>query len=315
MKPTDHLPRTRWIAALALGLLAACARPPEPEGAAAGATTSITVKGSDTLVQLGQRWAELYMAAHPEATVQVTGGGSGTGISALINGTTDICQASRAMKESERVAVKEKRGVDPVEIPVALDGLAVYVHESNPVPSLSVEDLRALYLGQVKSWKEVGGPDAKVVLYGRENSSGTYGYFKEHVLEEGDFAPEVQTLPGTAAVADAVAKDPNGIGYGGVAYARGIRLVPISKEKGGEAVAARLEEVESGRYPLSRSLYWYTAGAPSGLAAAFRDYALSPEGQKVVSEVGYYPLRVGAAAPPEAPAQGGAASPGTDASP
>jgi len=150
---------------------------------------SITIKGSDTLVILGQRWAEMYMKKKPGSSIQVTGGGSGVGIAALINGTTDIAESSRPMKAAEKDQVQQKRGQAAYELPVALDGLAVYVHEKNPVKELSLEQLKKIYTGAVKNWKEVGGQDSRILLYGRENSSGTYAYFKEHVLEEADYFP------------------------------------------------------------------------------------------------------------------------------
>jgi phosphate transport system substrate-binding protein len=189
---------------------------------AAAKQTTITVKGSDTMVILAQRWAEKYMAAHPETVVQVTGGGSGTGISALINGTTDICNASRPMKKSEREKLKQRYNSLGVEIPAARDGITLYVNESNPLAELSLDQIKAIYLGEITNWKDLGGEDAKIILYGRENSSGTYVYFRDNVLKGADFTPLTQTLPGTAAVVNAVAKDKRGIGYGGAAYAKGI---------------------------------------------------------------------------------------------
>src|SRR3990172_12101235 len=166
---------------------------------------NVTVKGSDTLVILGQRWAEVYMQKNPGVSIQVTGGGSGTGIAAIINGTTQVAEASRPMKDKEIANLKAKRGLDALELPVAVDGLAVYVHEQNPVSELSLAQLKAIYTGAVKSWKEVGGKDERILLYSRENNSGTYVYFKEHVLEDADYYPMAQTLPGTAAVINAVA--------------------------------------------------------------------------------------------------------------
>ena len=165
---------------------------------------NVTVKGSDTMVVLGQRWAEEYMKKHPKATIQVTGGGSGTGISALINGTTDICEASRAMKDAEKKKLAEKAGAPPIETVVARDGLSVYVNDSNPINELTMAQLKAIFTGKVTSWKDVGGPNAKIIPYSRENSSGTYVFFKEHVLENADYTPRAQNMPGTAAVVNAV---------------------------------------------------------------------------------------------------------------
>jgi phosphate transport system substrate-binding protein len=251
---------------------------------------TITMKGSDTLLQVGQRWAEVYMNAHPEVTIQVTGGGSGTGISALIEGTTDICQASRPMKDDEKEKLKAKRNVETVETPVALDALAIYVNKENSITSLTLEQAGKIFLGEITDWKDVGGKPGNIVLYGRENSSGTYVYFKEHVLGNKDFPAKYQALPGTGAVVDAVAKDKGGIGYGGIGYAKDIKTLSIQKDAAGMPVEPSMANVLSGTYPISRQLYWYTAGQPKGSAKAFLDWVLSPEGQKVVSEKGFYPL-------------------------
>ncbi len=251
---------------------------------------NITVKGSDTLVILGQRWAEIYMSKNPGVTIQVTGGGSGTGIAALINGTTDICEASRPMKDSEKADAKAKRGKEVLELPVAVDGLAVYVNEANPLSELTLAQVKAIYTGAAKNWKEVGGNDQKIILYSRENNSGTYVYFKEHVLENADYYPTAQTLPGTAAVINAVANDPRGIGYGGIAYGKGIKHLRIKKDANTPGVEPSMENVLAAKYPISRYLYWYLAGQPTGDVRKLVDWVYSNEGQEIVQKVGYYPL-------------------------
>jgi phosphate transport system substrate-binding protein len=253
-------------------------------------TQPITLKGSDTMVILGQRWAETYMASHPGAIVQVTGGGSGTGIAALINGTTDICQSSRPMKDEERQQIEQKYGAPPQEIMVAKDGLTIFLNEANPVTGLSLADLKKIYTGAVPKWSAVGGPEAPIILYGRENSSGTYEYFKEHVLEKQDFAASVQTLPGTAAVVSAVAKDPNGIGYGGAAYLKGVKECAVKADGGSAGILPTAENVKSGAYPISRGLFFYLRKAPEGALKEFVEYTLSDSGQKIVTEVGYFPI-------------------------
>lgn len=250
----------------------------------------ITQKGSDTMILLGQQWAEKFGAANPTIQVQVTGGGSGTGISSLINGTTDICNSSRPMKDQEKEQIKQKFGADPVEIPVAKDALSVYVNEGSKIESLTLEQLYGIYTGKVMNWKEVGGPDAKIILYGRENSSGTYEYFKEHVLKKEDFAPETQTLSGTAAVVNAVSKDPNGIGYGGAAFGKGIREIKVAGADG-NPVAPTKENVYSGTYPLARNLFIYLRQPPTGHIKQYIDWILGPEGQTIVNNVGYYPIK------------------------
>jgi phosphate transport system substrate-binding protein len=276
-----------WILLLVSAVLAtvACGR-----GPAGGESKTITVKGSDTMVILGQRWAETYMNSRPDVRIQVTGGGSGTGIAALINGGTDICEASRQMKDQEREQILKRHGKAVVEIPVALDGVAIYVHESSPIRELTLPQLKDIYTGKITNWSDVGGKDGRIVPYSRENNSGTYVFFKEHVLANEDFAREVQTLPGTAAVVNAVSKDPASIGYGGIAYAAGIRAVPIRRDSASDPVQPSLETVQNGRYPLSRNLFFYTIGEPAGEEKAFIDWALGTEGQKICELVGYYPL-------------------------
>lgn len=268
------------------------------DGAAASAKP-VTVKGSDTMVILGQRFAEEYMKQNPAAVIQVTGGGSGTGIAALINGTVDLAQASRSMSEEEKASAQKSRGAEVVERAVALDALSVFVNKANPVTSLSAEQLASIYMGKVRNWSEVGGSDAPIVLYGRESSSGTYDYFREHVLEKKDFAPAVQTLQGTAAVVNAVSKDPNGIGYGGIAYEANVRPLGIRAAGAGAAVEPSETTVADGSYPLSRKLFFYYASNAAERVKAFADWAVSPAGQAVVKNVGYFPLNVETAAGPD----------------
>lgn len=272
------------MTALAL-FLSACGSQPR------GGKKNITIKGSDTLVILGQRWAETYMNENKDAIVQVTGGGSGTGIAALINKSTDICAASRPMKEEERKQAEEKHGKKVVEIPVALDGIAIYVHEDNPLKEILLSQVKDIYTGKTKTWKGFGWEDKKIIVYSRENNSGTYVYFKEHVLEEEDFAGDVLTLPGTAAVINAVSKDKYSMGYGGIAYAKGVKVVGVKKDAKEKAVSPSLETVRENTYPVSRSLYFYVMGEPEGALKSFIDWVLGDEGQKICEEVGYYPLR------------------------
>lgn len=274
----------RCAAALAVLTLASCA-------GGGGRGETITLKGSDTMVILGQRWAEAYMAAHPGVVIQVTGGGSGTGIAALINGTTDVSQSSRSIKDEEQKQIADRWNAPAHEIVMARDGLAIYVHESSPVQEITVPQLKAIYTGQVRNWKALGGPDAPIVAYSRENNSGTYVYFKEHVLEEADFAADVQTLPGTAAVVNAVAQDPKAIGYGGAAYGKGVRELAVKKDDATPGVKPSLETVRDGSYPISRPLFWYTRRPPEGALGEFVAWALSDEGQKIVTEVGYFPVK------------------------
>lgn len=253
----------------------------------------LTIKGSDTMVILGQRLAEEYMKKNPGMVVQVNGGGSGTGIAALINGSVDLAQSSRPMKEDEKKKVETARGSKVAEVPVALDALAVFVNAASPVKTMTIEQVANIYMGKTKNWQEVGGPNATIVLYGRESSSGTYDYFREHVLSKKDFAPNVQTLQGTAAIINAVAKDKNGIGYGGIAYAHDVRLIGV---KGATAAVEPNEQtVRDGSYPLARKLFfYYPESAPEGVTK-FVQWTLTPEAQALVTSVGYFPLHVGAA--------------------
>jgi phosphate transport system substrate-binding protein len=254
------------------------------------APKKITIKGSDTMVILAQKWAEVYMKSHPEVTLQVTGGGSGTGISALINGATDICNASRPMKQSEMDKLKERYGSLGVEIRCAKDGITVYLNESNPVNELSIKQLSGIYTGKIKNWKEIGGPDEAIKLYGRENSSGTYVFFQENVVK-GDYAASCQTLPGTAAVVNAVNHDKYGIGYGGAAYSKGVKQCLVKKDDKTPGYAPGAETIKNGTYPISRYLYMYLRNRPTGEMKNYIDWILGPEGQKLVVDQGYFPVK------------------------
>ncbi len=245
----------------------------------------VTVKGSDTMVILTQRWAEEFMKKNPTAKVQVTGGGSGTGLAALINGTTEIATSSRPMKESEMEKLRARHNSAGTEIAVARDGVTFYVNESNPLTTLTMDQLKKIYVGEITNWKAVGGPDKQIVVFSRENSSGTYVFVKDNLLGGEDFAASAQTLPGTAAVVNAVSKEKFGIGYGGAAYAKGIKELLVND------IAPNLENVKSGKYPLSRDLFFYLRKSPSGDAKALIDFCLSPEGQAIVTKVGYFPVK------------------------
>jgi phosphate transport system substrate-binding protein len=252
--------------------------------------TKITVKGSDTMVILAQRWAELYMKQHPEISIQVTGGGSGVGLAALINGTTDIANSSRQIKQSEMEKLKSRYNTVGVEIPCAKDGITLYLNESNKVEELTLQQLSDIYTAKITNWKEVGGEDAEIRLYGRENSSGTYVYFKEEVVKD-DYAASCQTLPGTAAVVNAVKKDKNGIGYGGAAYATGVKHCKVKHDSNSESYLPTAENVAKNQYPITRYLYMYLRNRPTGEMKKYIDWILSPDGQKIVTEVGYFPVR------------------------
>jgi phosphate transport system substrate-binding protein len=252
---------------------------------------NVTVKGSDTLVILAQKWAESYMSKNAETKIQVTGGGSGIGLAALQNKTTDLANASRQIKPKEIEACIRAFARRPTEYKVALDGLSVYVNAENSVKELDLDQLEQIFTGKIKNWKEVGGPDARIVVYSRENSSGTYEFFKDKVLKGRDFVASAQTMPGTAAVLQAVAKDKNGIGYGGAAYGSGAKHLAIKKDAGSPAVEPNEETVVGGIYPIWRYLYVYVNPAlDKGEIAAYLNWIRSDAGQAIVKEVGYYPL-------------------------
>lgn len=268
-------------------------------GARPALAGSITVKGSDTLVVLAQRWAEDYMKKNPSVKIQVTGGGSGTGIAALVNGTTDFANSSRKIKSDEKAAIESsKRKL--VEIPVALDALSIVVNKENPVTTLSLTQIGKIYTGYIKNWKQVGGPDHVIIRYSRESNSGTYSFVKDEVMKGRDYAPDCQTMSGTSEVAEAVSRDKWGIGYGGVAYFAKIpqlRIVSIKKTDDGQAVSPLgpdgrpdFKVVYSHAYGLYRFLYMYSAGDPTGEKKSYVDWILGPEGQKLVEEVEYVPL-------------------------
>lgn len=254
---------------------------------------NITVKGSDTLVILAQKWAEIYMQKTPDTRIQVTGGGSGIGFAALQNKTTDLANASRKIKSKETEACVKAFGKRPTEYKVALDGLSVYVNDANSVAALSLKQLDDIFTGRVKNWREVGGSDAPITIYSRENSSGTYEFFKEHVLKGKDFAATAQTLQGTAQVIQNISKEKNGIGYGGGAYGSGVKHLKIKKDESSPAIEPTEENVVNGTYPIWRYLYIYVNPAlDKGEISTYLTWIRSDEGQKVVKDVGYYPLPV-----------------------
>jgi phosphate transport system substrate-binding protein len=253
--------------------------------------TYITVKGSDTMVNLNGAWAEAFMKVYPGLEVSVTGGGSGTGIAAMLNGTTDICAASRDIQEKEKKLAEEK-GITPVELDVALDGIAVMVNKDNPVSELTFDQLRKIFNGTYKSWKEVGGPDQPIIVLSRESNSGTYVFFQEHVLQKDNYAAEARLMPATAAIAQSCAQDLWAIGYGGVGYALNspVKIIKVKKTDSDEPIFPSPENITSGKYPVARPLHFYTNGQPTGTIKKFIDFTLSPQGQKIVEEMEYVPV-------------------------
>lgn len=254
----------------------------------------VIIKGSDTMVQLVSSWAEAYMKKHPGSDISVTGGGSGTGIAALLNGTTDICSASRDMKEKE-IAQFAAKGITPVENTVASDGIAVIVNPANPINELTQEQIAKIYTGAYTNWKELGGPDQPIMVLSRESSSGTYVFFQEHVLKMKDYASHARLMPATSAIVQAVGADTWAIGYVGLGYAveagGKVKMLAVKADDNSPAITPSEQTVLSGQYSIARGLYLYTNGTPEGMIKNFVDFCLSPEGQKIAVETGYVPVK------------------------
>ncbi|MDP2911689.1 MAG: phosphate ABC transporter substrate-binding protein [Candidatus Omnitrophota bacterium] len=257
---------------------------------------SIQIKGSDTMVNLGQAWAEKYMEKYPGDFIAVTGGGSGTGLSSLISASCNIAMSSRNIKDKE-IGLANKKGVNPNEIKVALDGLAVVVNPSNPVDKLTIDQLAGIFTGRISNWKDVGGKDERIVLLSREVNSGTHVYFKEHVLRRNDpnskeeFAPGALMLSSSQAIADEVAGNSSAIGYYGMGYISAKQKpVAIARDEKSEYVEPTIENVVNNKYPISRPLFLYANGAPQGLVKKFVDFTLSKEGQDIVLKTDFVPI-------------------------
>lgn len=249
------------------------------------AQKSVQIKGSDTELNLVQMMAEAYMKEHPDVSISVLGGGSGVGISALINGDADIANSSRPMKPEE-LEMARSRGVEPVEFVLGFDAISIIVNPQNPISQISLQDLGRLYRGEVGSWEELGGPQLPVVLYGRQSNSGTYVYFMEHVLQ-GEYSQDMRRMNGNAQIVEAVAQDPAGIGYVGLGY--------VLREDGSFDPRVKVLQVEGklptdSDYPIRRLLYQYTNGKPQGLVRDFIQFELSPKGQEMVRKVGFFPV-------------------------
>jgi len=282
------------LLSLSLFLLVACSgsTPTEP----AAPSISVTNVGSDTMVNLALAWAEAYHELHPEVSISVTGGGSGTGIAALINGSTDIADASREMKEEE-FQQAQAQGFTPVEHVVALDAIAVMVNPNNPVDQLSIPQISDLFTGRITNWQDVGGEDRPVILASRESNSGTYVYFLEKVVRRGDpnsddlFSPEALLLPSSEIIGLEVSQNPNAIGYDGLGYVTPQqKTVKVARDEAGPFVPPTVETAKEGSYPIARPLYMYTRGEPTGAIKEYLDWIMSGDGQTVVAELGFVPL-------------------------
>jgi phosphate transport system substrate-binding protein len=253
-------------------------------------------KGSDTIVNLALAWAEAYQDLNPNVRISVTGGGSGTGIASLINNTVDIANASRSIKEEE-IANAEVNGVEPEEHVIARDAIAVIVNPNNPVSELTLEQISAIYSGEINNWSEVGGDDLPIVRLSRETNSGTHVYFLEEVLRLGDsdsevlFATNTLLLPSSEGIILEVSQNPNAIGYDGLGYITDdVKVLGIARGYGEEYIFPSVETVNSGEYAIARSLYMYTNGIPTGAMAEYLDWILSEEAQEIVRDLGFVPV-------------------------
>ena len=253
----------------------------------------ITIKGSDTMVHLASAWAESFMKSHPDADISVTGGGSGTGIAAMLNGTTDICIASRSIKAKEITLAKEK-GLNPNEIVTSRDGIAVVVNPENPINELTIEQIGKIYTGVYTNWSDLGGPDEDIVILSRESSSGTYVFFQGHVMKKKDYSPNAMLMPSTSAIIQSVTQDKWAIGYVGLGYGvqagDKVKMLPVMNAADSPAVVPSVATVQDATYGIARPLHFYTNGTPEGLTKDFVDFVLSEAGQEIVLETGYVPV-------------------------
>lgn len=249
------------------------------------------IKGSDTVLPLSQKEAESYLKANPTASVTVTGGGSGVGISALLEGTTDIAQSSRRIKFTEKQKLQEG-GKTAKEVVIAYDALAIVVNPANKVTNLTREQLEGIFTGKITNWKEVGGEDMKIVPYSRETSSGTYEFFKESVLKNKNYMNGIMSMPATGAIVQSISQTKGGIGYIGLAYLNNsVKPIHVSYDNGKTYTAPSVANAKNKTYPIVRPLYYYYEAKSEAKVKPFIDYVLSPAGQKIVSEVGFITLK------------------------
>jgi phosphate transport system substrate-binding protein len=287
---------------LAAGMLSACRSSSDQTDGAAASTAdasdrrAIQNKGSDTMVNLALDWAETYREVQPDVSIAVTGGGSGTGIAAIINGTVDIANASREMKESEIEAARAN-GIEPIEHLVAIDALAVIVNLANPVDQLTIDQLADIFTGRIANWQEVGGNDAAIVLVSRETNSGTHVYFLEEVVRKGDsentdiFAPQTLLMPSSVGITSEIQRNPHAIGYDGLGYLTPHeKVIAVAKDTQSPYVLPSVQTGSDGSYPIARGLYMVTAGQPSGVIADYIAWITGPAGQQIVADLGFVPL-------------------------
>lgn len=278
-------------------LFTSCSPASSAQAASDSTTAYIQNKGSDTIVNLALAWAEKYQSEHSDVRISVTGGGSGTGIAALINGTVDIANASRKIKDEELTEAKSN-GIDPIEFIVARDAIAVIVNPENPVDKLTLQQISDIYSGKILNWKEVGGENRPIVKLSRETNSGTHVYFLETVLRLGDkenktlFSTDTLLLPSSEGIISEVRQNPNAIGYDGLGYVpKDLKVIAIAKEMGGAYILPSIATVNDKSYAIARDLYMYTNGQPTGAVKDYLDWIASPEAQAIVAELGFVPVK------------------------
>lgn len=288
--------RAAAVLTLIFLLLSGCAGSTN-DNAEAAASAYIQNKGSDTIVNLALAWAERYQDEHPEVRISVTGGGTGTGIVSLINGTVDLANASRTIK-AEELENARAAGFEPVEHVIARDAIAVIVNPENPVQALSIEQLAQIFKGEINNWSEIGGEDRPIVRLSRESNSGTHVYFLESVVRQGHsgdkslFASNTLLLPSSEGIISEVRDNPNAIGYDGLGYVTPeVKVLGIIQPDQPDGVLPSVETVNNGEYPISRDLYMYTRDEASGALKTYLEWILSPEAQQIVSDLGFVPVK------------------------
>jgi phosphate transport system substrate-binding protein len=289
--------RNLGLLLLSVLVLTACGSAASAQSSASGSQHTIEDIGSDTIVNLALAWAEAYQTVNPDLRISVSGGGSGTGIAALINGTTDIANASRKIKDEERETA-QKNGVEPYEIEIARDAIGVIVHLDNPVQQLTLQQVSDIYSGKITNWQEVGGEDRPIVLLSRESNSGTHVYFLEEVVRLGQknnkmlFSQDTLLLPSSEGIIAEVRQNPNAIGYDGLGYITPeVKTLAIAPEASSEYVKPSIETVNNGKYPIARPLFMYTPGEPQGDVKTYLVWILGPAGQQIVGDLGFVPLQ------------------------
>ena len=291
-------PRLLFILVFILLMVSACGSNQAQTTQAPGTSASgyIENKGSDTIVNLALAWAEKYQTLHPDIRISVTGGGSGTGIAALINGTVNIANASRKISADE-LAQAQAKGIQPVEHIIARDAIAVIVNPENPVGQLTLQQISDIYSGKINNWSEVGGDNRPIVRLSRETNSGTHVYFLETVIRLGSktdktlFSMNTLLLPSSEGIINELRSNPNAIGYDGLGYVpKDLKMIAIAKKPGEAYVLPSIATVNDKTYAVARDLYMYTAGEATGVSKDYLDWIISADAQKIVADLGFVPI-------------------------